>query len=394
MNLILFDTNIVSFYPLTLTRPIAELRVGAFTISEKWNKLAKDFKVSYKTHDSLQEKFPFTVENDNIIVLSQLMPDKNLANKVSNLINNQALRWQDKIIAVRLGAEKLTHKPEVKNLEDYLDDDFDILEYERPCDFLEQLTDLFTKAELFIRRDLKLIKGKYNNQLDDHCTLIGKDLMVHKTAEVLASIINTETGPVIIEKGALVMGGCMLRGPLYIAEGAVIKMGAKIYGPTVVGPYCKVGGEIGNSVFFGYSNKGHDGYLGNSIIGEWCNLGADTNTSNLKNNYGEVKRWDYVSNSLQPSGLQFCGLIMGDHSKCAINTQFNTGTTVGVFANIFKSGFPDKMVKSFTWLGDDVEEKFNLEKACEVALRVMERRKIPLSEADQRIFEFLHNNPK
>ena len=168
-------------------------------------------------------------------------------------------------------------------------------------------------------------------------------------------------------------------------------MGAKIYGPTVIGPHAKVGGEISNSIFLGYSNKGHDGYLGNSIVGEWCNLGADTNTSNLKNNYGEVQRWSYDTMSMVPSGLQFCGLIMGDHSKCAINTQFNTGTTVGVFANIFTSKFPPKYIKSFSWLGEEQNELFKLEKAYEVAVRVMERRKIPLTDADKRLLEYLHN---
>lgn len=391
MNLILLDQHISRFYPLTQTRPISELRVGAFTIADKWKRLVRDFKIAYKTHDSLQEKFPLVLENDNVVVDSCIIPDKHLATRVSELLNNQGLRYEGKILALRLGAEKLSQHPEIKDIADLIEEGIEMVDYERPVQTITSITDLFTSAELFLKRDVKLLKGKYSRELEDHCTLIGKDLHVKKGAEIMAATINTETGPVIIEKGALIMEGALLRGPLYIGEGAVVKMGAKIYGPTVIGPHAKVGGEISNSIFLGYSNKGHDGYLGNSIVGEWCNLGADTNTSNLKNNYGEVQRWSYETMSYAPSGLQFCGLIMGDHSKCAINTQFNTGTTVGVFANIFTSKFPPKYIKSFSWLGEDQNELFNLEKAYEVAVRVMERRKIPLTDADKRLLEYLHN---
>ncbi|TXC76946.1 putative sugar nucleotidyl transferase [Luteibaculum oceani] len=393
MNLILFDTHIEDFYPFTFTRPVSELRAGAFTIAQKWKAYGKNLKVCYKTHESLQEKFPFVLENDNLVVPSELVPTKSLVSKVNDLLNNQALVHQGEILAIRLGAEKISNVPGATAIKDYIND-IEEIEYDGAVYWLEQVTDLFTQAGQYLTRDISLFKGKYNTDPGNYCKVLGKELIIKKGAEVYASTINTTTGPVVIDKGALVMEGCNLRGPLYIGEGAVVKMGAKIYGPTVIGPHCKVGGEISNSIFFGYSNKGHDGFLGNSIIGEWCNLGADTNTSNLKNNYGEVKRWDYKTQDYQGSGLQFCGLLMGDHSKSAINTQFNTGTTVGVFANVFTSKFPPKHIKSFAWMGEDKEDKFNLEKAYEVALRVMERREVPLTDADKRLLEYLYNNAK
>ncbi|MGB0166408.1 MAG: putative sugar nucleotidyl transferase [Luteibaculum sp.] len=391
MNLILFDSHIAKFYPLTLTRPVSDLRVGAYTIKEKWDRLGKDFKISTKTHDSLQEKYPLILENDNLLVRSEIIPDKGLLNEVSNLLHNQALVQEGKCIAIRAGAEKLRANPTFTQLEELIGEDTEKLEFENPLLELREVTDLFTQAEHFLKRDFKLMKGKPESDIGNGCRVTGKMLFLKKNAIVNSSIINTETGPVVIDKGAEVMEGCMLRGPLYIGEGAVLKMGTKVYGPTVIGPYCKVGGEISNSVLLGYSNKGHDGFLGNSIIGEWCNLGADTNTSNLKNNYGEVKRWSYESSSFEASGLQFCGLIMGDHSKSAINTQFNTGTTVGVFANVFSSSFPPKHIPSFSWMGDTSTEKFELDKAFEVAVRVMERRKVPFTDADKRLLEYLHS---
>ncbi len=391
MNLILFDVDVVAFYPLTLTRPVSQLRAGAFTIAEKWLRMDKNLGLRYKTHESLQEKFPYEVANDNLIVQSHVVPDKQFFKAVTNLTNNQALVVEGECVALRIGAEKLTQRPEVNQLEEYLDEDFERLEFDYPVMKLEALTDLFTQAEQLLERDYRFFKFKSGAEVGEYTQVIGKKLLVRKSAKVNACTINTETGPVVIEKNAEVMEGAMLRGPLYIGEGAVVKMGAKIYGPTVIGPYSKVGGEISNSVIAGYSNKGHDGFLGNSIIGEWCNLGADTNTSNLKNNYGEVKRYDFKSQALMASGLQFCGLIMGDHSKSAINTQFNTGTTVGVFANVFTSEFPPKYVPSFSWMGDNATEQFRLEKAFEVALRVMERRGVPFTEADQRLLEYLYN---
>ncbi|MGB1307109.1 MAG: glucose-1-phosphate thymidylyltransferase, partial [Flavobacteriales bacterium] len=204
-------------------------------------------------------------------------------------------------------------------------------------------------------------------------------------AKVEHAILNASTGPIYVGKDAEIMEGSIVRGPLAMCENSVLKMGAKIYGATTLGPYCKVGGEVNNSVLLGYSNKGHDGFLGNSVLGEWCNLGADTNNSNLKNNYAEVKLWSYQSERFVNTGLQFCGLIMGDHSKCGINTMFNTGTVVGVSANVFGAGFPRNFVSSFSWGGSAGYMTYRLNKVFEVAEKVMQRRAIEFNQVEKDI---------
>jgi UDP-N-acetylglucosamine diphosphorylase/glucosamine-1-phosphate N-acetyltransferase len=244
-----------------------------------------------------------------------------------------------------------------------------------------------------LEKDFKLLtEGKSSANIKGNNTLIGEEnIFAESGAVVSASVINATTGPVYLAADSEIMEGCLVRGGLSLGEHAVLKMGAKIYGPTTIGPHCKVGGEVNNSVFLGYSNKAHDGFLGNSVIGEWCNLGADTNNSNLKNNYLEVKLWDYVSKKFENTGLQFCGLIMGDHSKCSINTMFNTGTVVGISSNIFGSGFPRNFIPSFAWGGARGFDTFQLNKAFEVMEKVMGRRQIALTEWDKKIFEHLFN---
>jgi UDP-N-acetylglucosamine diphosphorylase/glucosamine-1-phosphate N-acetyltransferase len=226
-------------------------------------------------------------------------------------------------------------------------------------------------------------------------TVIGDQslLFVEEGATVEASVINTKGGPVYIGRGAEVMEGCLIRGPFALGEGAQLKMGAKIYGATSVGPECRVGGEVNNSVIMGYSNKAHDGFLGNSVLGEWCNLGADTNNSNLKNTYGEVKAWSYADNAMTGTGLQFCGLIMGDHSKSGINTMFNTGTVVGVCANVFDGGFPPKHIPSFSWGGRDATA-YDFTKAVDTARRVMERRHVTLTPIEEAILRHVHDRAR
>lgn len=183
----------------------------------------------------------------------------------------------------------------------------------------------------------------------------------------------------------------MLRGPVAVGAGAQIKMGAKIYGDTTIGPGCKVGGEITNSVFYANSNKAHDGYVGNSVIGEWCNLGADTNTSNLKNTYGEVSVYNYSIGANENTGLQFHGLIMGDHAKCGINTMFNTGTVAGVCSNIYGGGFPEKFIPDFSWGGSEGFVEFRFEKATEMIRNVYKRRKKELSETETAVLRHIFN---
>jgi UDP-N-acetylglucosamine diphosphorylase/glucosamine-1-phosphate N-acetyltransferase len=263
-----------------------------------------------------------------------------------------------------------------------------ILEYDQEVSMVKRPWDIFRLNGQELEADFALLTaGRESQPLHESNTLIGEEenIFIEEGAEVYASIFNVVDGPIYIGKDAKVLEGSMVRGGLALCDHAVLKMGAKIYGPTTVGPHSKVGGEVGNSVLIGYSNKGHDGYLGNSVLGEWCNLGADTNTSNLKNNYSNVRAYSYLENEMIETGLQFCGLIMGDHSKSSINTMFNTGTVVGVCANVFDGGFPAKHVPSFSWGGKGGFETFKLEKAFEVAERVMARRKIDFTEEDQKI---------
>ncbi len=254
---------------------------------------------------------------------------------------------------------------------------------------------MFSHNDKAIDFDFELLtQGKISQPLSETNGFLGnrEDLFIEEGAQVEFSTLNTKTGKIYIGKNAEVMEGCHLRGPIALCEGSKFNLGAKIYGATTIGPHSKVGGEVNNIVIFGYSNKGHDGFVGNSVIGEWCNFGADTNSSNMKNNYAEVKLWNYKQKKFAKTGLQFAGLIMGDHSKTAINTQLNTGTVVGVAANIFKSGFPPNLVESFSWGGMKGDEKFQLEKAYEVAERAMARRSVALTEEDKAILKYVFEN--
>jgi len=258
--------------------------------------------------------------------------------------------------------------------------------------FFKKPTDLFTYNKEAIDFDFELLtREKTSRELSSTNGFLGKkeDLFIEEGAEVEFSTINTKTGKIYIGKNAEVMEGCNLRGPIALCEGSKFNLGAKIYGATTVGPHSKVGGEVSNIIIFGYTNKGHDGFVGNSVIGEWCNLGADTNSSNLKNNYGNVKLWNYRTKDFQDTGLQFAGLIMGDHSKTAINTQLNAGTVIGVASNIFREGFPPNLIENFSWGGFKDDERFKLDKAYEVAEKVMARRKMPLTDEDKGILKHI-----
>lgn len=392
MNFILADTDIRAFYPLTLTRPVSALRAGMLTIREKWEKRVKG-NFSYFTEEHLSGKFPLEISNDNILIDSAVVPDQRFAERISNMPHNQAWVKDNRCLAIRIDGNTLKKLRFPLELGSLVNAATQVLTYREDLLILDRVTDLFTRLDQLIRDDYSfLTKGQKSAGVDNSNQVKGKQLFVKKDARVSCSFINTETGPVFIDKGAEIMEGCMIRGPFYLGKGAVLKMGAKVYGPTSLGPETRVGGEVSNILVQGYSNKGHDGFLGNSVLGEWCNLGADTNSSNLKNNYGQVKIWDYKTSSYTGSGLQFCGLIMGDHSKCAINTQFNTGTTVGVMANIFKSSFPEKYIPSFSWIGDARTDRFDFEKSVELAREVMKRRHVELSAEDIAILRYLSEN--
>ena len=376
MNVIFFEENREQFLPLTFTRPIADLRVGILTIREKWEKML-NVKTSTKTVDYLCKKYPIELSssNPNIWINSSYFPNETLIAEIKTLQEGELLMHSTNVIAANTtsfeisATENFTKKPTKST----------------PL-FIENITDIFTKNEAAIQADFDLItKGRTSQPLSKTNTLLGNNIFVEEGAKVEAAILNSTTGPIYIGKDAEIMEGSVVRGPFALCEHATLKLSTKIYGATTVGPHSKVGGEVTNSVILGYSNKGHDGFLGNSVLGEWCNLGADTNNSNLKNNYAEVKLWNYATEKMKPTGLQFCGLIMGDHSKCGINTMFNTGTVVGVSANVFGGNFPPNFIPSFSWGGASGFETYQINKAFEVATQVMERRNVLFTDVDKEI---------
>ena len=381
MNYILFDGDRRnSLLPFTYTRPVADIRLGILTIREKWEKQL-GFTTTTITEEYLEEKYPMVEMDENVLINASFIPSKNLVNCIKKLTDHQAIFQGEELIAFFT-----TQTQEQVDFDTYhkIEFDEDLLQ-------IKNTWDLFSLNEQAIQSDFELItEGKKSQPIPDGVQAIQKEhIFIEEGATVLFSSLNASKGPIYIGKGAEIMEGCSVRGPFAMCEHSVLKMGTKIYGATTLGPYSKVGGEVSNSVLFGYSNKGHDGFLGNSVIGEWCNLGADTNTSNLKNNYAQVKLWNYQQNKFTDTGLQFCGLMMGDHSKCGINTMFNTGTVVGVSANVFGAGFPRNFIPSFSWGGPSGFKTYQLKKVFEVAKVVMKRRSLNFSEQDQRILEFI-----
>jgi UDP-N-acetylglucosamine diphosphorylase/glucosamine-1-phosphate N-acetyltransferase len=383
MNCILFDdvtwTNLL---PLTFTRPVCESRVGILKISEKWQKRFSEH-ISYLTKDYLSVKYPASFSEENYLINGSVLPDDELVKRINSLKHGQVLTCGQVVVAALLDAEQ-SSKFNPADIDHYekIDAPFSFCKIDYPWD-------IFTYNEQAINQDLELlIKGRKSSPISStNQVLFPERIFIEEGATVEFSILNAQNGPIYIGKEAEIMEGCMVRGPLALCDHAVLKMGAKVYGATTIGPYCKVGGEINNSVLFAYSNKAHDGFLGNAVLGEWCNLGADTNNSNLKNNYVQVKVWNYGKERFIDSGLQFCGLIMGDHSKTAIGTMFNTGTVVGVNANIFGAGFPRNFVPSFSLGGPGGFTTFGISKAFEVAREVMSRRHLQLSDADEQILK-------
>lgn len=383
MNYILFDDNRwQDLRPLTLTRPVADIRIGILTIKEKWEKYLGT-QCSFKTQKYLESKFKITLADDNILINGGILPTPELVERIKALQPNEALCKNGTLIAIRVSGGYAAVFDE-ESLDTVVNNEYN-------GDYLEILFpwDIFTYNGPAIIADFALITaGRASQPLGDtNRALCPENIFIEEGAVVQFAILNASTGPIYIGKDAEIMENSVVRGPFALCEHAGLKLATKIYGPTTVGPHSRVGGEVNNSVIQAYSNKGHDGFLGNSVIGEWCNLGADTNNSNLKNNYGKVKMWSYTKRHMVDTGLQFCGLIMGDHSKCAINTSFNTGTVVGVCANIFGAGFPRNFIPSFSWGGANGLTTFILPKAYEVAERVMSRRNMILSNDDRIILE-------
>ncbi len=371
MNYILFDPPETweNLLPLTFSRPVCEIRTGILTVKEKWDKLLHS-KTSILTRSYLQTKFSLHIEDDNVLINGSVLPEDGLLNEIRNLPAGTSLYAGEIFVAVRLDRDETAGFEMGK----YRQGDRVTLS-SSPL-VIEHPWDIFTLNGQALEADyLLLTKNRASAELPRTNTVLKpENVFVENSARIEGAILNAETGPIYIGEHAEVMEGSMVRGPFALGEYATLKMGAKIYGPTTIGPYSMAGGEIKNSVILGYSNKVHEGYLGNSVLGEWCNLGADTNNSNLKNNYAEVRLWNYREEKMLGTGLQFCGLIMGDHSKCSINTMFNTGTVVGVNANIYGAGFPRSFVPSFSWGGAAEFTTYQLQKAFEVAGEVMKRR--------------------
>jgi UDP-N-acetylglucosamine diphosphorylase/glucosamine-1-phosphate N-acetyltransferase len=379
MNIILHDLEAhLTFAPLTLTRPLGNLRMGIFTNDERWKNYCSAASVSFKTEDYLSGKFPCETKADNFWVNAAVVPNQTLADMVSELNSGEALYVNNQFIAYR-GSEYGRGARIDKTLEDLI--------------VLKHRWDIFGLNDKVLKNDFDWVKANRNGvQLDTSNQFIGSadQLFIEEGAIVQGAILNTTTGPIYVGKHAEIMEGSIVRGGLALCEHAALKLGSKVYGATTIGPYCKVGGEVNNVVFYAYSNKGHDGFLGNSVIGEWCNLGADTNTSNLKNNYGFVSTYDYKTKKFEKTDIQFMGLVMGDHSKSGINTMFNTAAVVGVSSTIFGAGFPPKFIPNFSWGGFD-NELFQFELALLAANNMMSRRGLQLSDEEKSILKRISN---
>ena len=379
MNYILFDGAYRNaLLPFTYTRPVADIRVGILTIREKWEAFL-GLTTTTVTEDYLSKKFPMVEFSENTMINGSYLPTQDLVDMLQKLNENEAIFDGEIVVAFRVVDSQETidftqfkihscpeHVLSIKNTWDIfqlngaaIKADFNLITEGRTSEPIPKIVKTLNKTHVFIEEGVNL----------NHC------------------ILNASDGPIYIGKNAEIMEGSLVRGPFALCENSTLKMGAKIYGSTTVGPHCKVGGEVNNSVIFGYSNKAHDGFLGNSVIGEWCNLGADTNTSNLKNNYALVRLWNYESENFSKTDLQFCGLMMGDHSKCSINTMFNTGTVVGVSANIFGSGFPRNFVPSFSWGGSQGMRTYLIKRAFEVATAVFQRRGLEFTTQEAKILE-------
>jgi len=377
MNYILFDSDVRNaLLPFTYTRPVADLRVGILTIREKWEKYL-GLTTTTITEEYLEEKYPMVEMEQNILINASFIPTPTLVEKVQSLSNNEALFCGEDVVAFYT-----TDSQEEIDFSTYSQ-----IEFEEELLQVKNTWDIFSLNGKAIQLDFDLItEGRTSEPIPEGIHAVHQDrIFIEEGASVMYASLNATEGPIYIGKDAVILEGSLIRGPFAMCDNAVVKMGAKIYGNTTLGPYCKVAGEINNVVLFGYSSKGHEGYLGNAVIGEWCNIGADTNNSNLKNNYAEVKIWSYETERFAKTGLQFCGLMMGDHSKCGINTMFNTGTVVGVSANIFGSGFPRNFIPSFSWGGASGFTTYQTKKVFEVAEVVLQRRNIPFEDKDRKI---------
>jgi UDP-N-acetylglucosamine diphosphorylase/glucosamine-1-phosphate N-acetyltransferase len=381
MNVILFDDPAIrtNLLPFTFTRPVGAIRVGILTLEEKWAHWLKTTPC-FQTEGYLRKKYPVRHTTDNLLINGALCPDEKLVSAILSLPPGRFLVQAQTLLAARQPeAEMSVHNT---------------LEYHEPVTLIDHSWKIFRENGNQVKADFKRItEGRRSQPITDPHTRVynPENIFLEEGVYIRAAILNAENGPIYLGKNSTVQEGAILRGTVALCEGAHINMGGKIRGDVTVGPYSKVGGEVSTSVIFGNSNKAHDGFLGCSVIGEWCNLGADTNTSNLKNNYDNVKLWSHNTATFEDTGLQFCGLMMGDHSKCSINTMFNTGTTVDVSANVFGDGFPPAYIPSFTWGGSGMPTTYRLDKALETGQRTFARRNTELNETEREILAHIYN---
>jgi UDP-N-acetylglucosamine diphosphorylase/glucosamine-1-phosphate N-acetyltransferase len=386
MNYILFDGPARNaLLPFTFTRPVADILIGILTIRQKWEAHLGSTTTTL-TEDYLTDKFPMVEMEQNVMINASFLPNTTLVDMIQNLESNQAIFKGDEVIAFYTNEEQ----------EEVDFDTYEILEYTDDCLTVEHTWDIFAKNDAALRADFAfLTQDRKSQPIPKSVNVMApENVFIEEGASLEFVTLNATTGPIYIGKNSEIMEGSVIRGPFALCEGAGVKLATKVYGATTVGPYSKIGGEVNNSVLFAYSNKGHDGFLGNSVLGEWCNIGADSNNSNLKNNYEEVKLWSYETEGFAKTGLQFCGLMMGDHSKCGINTMFNTGTVVGVSANIFGSGFPRNFVPSFSWGGAAGFTTYVTSKAFATAKLVMSRRNVEFDQKEQAILEHVFEETK
>ncbi len=372
MNIIVFDPHPTrdNLLPLTYTRPVGDLRIGVTTIAEKWQQLIPgDY--SWQTEPYLSELYPCHATPDSLYVAGNVVPDEALAHAVASLSEGEGLYHNNVLIARRGNATERR---------DYVGE---------PLVVVERLYDIFLHNGDVLRSDFKLLTaGRKSAPLSDSVRVIGdaSNVFVEEGASLECCVLNTTTGPIYIGRDATVMEGSLIRGPFALCEHATINMGTKVYPDTTVGPWCKAGGELNNAVMHSYSNKAHDGFLGNAVVGSWCNLGAGCVASNLKNTYDLIRLWNYPLRRFERTKLQFCGLIMGDHSKAGINTMFNTATVIGVGCNIFGPGLPRTFIPSFTTGNASGFTDVPMEQFFDTAIRMMGRRHVELTEADRRMY--------
>ena len=386
MNYILFDgPSRNALLPFTFTRPVADILVGIMTIRQKWE-LYLGSTITTLTEEYLSEKFPIVEMEENVMINASFLPNPVLVEMILNLGENQAIFKGDEVVAF------YTHE----NQEEVDFDSYEAIEFDEEVLTINHPWDIFAKNDAAIRHDFELLTDdRISQPIPRSVNVIApENIFIEEGAKLEFVTLNASTGPIYIGKDTEIMEGSVIRGPFALCEGAQVKLATKVYGATTVGPHSRIGGEVNNSVLFGFSNKGHDGFLGNSVLGEWCNIGADSNNSNLKNNYDEVKLWNYETEGFAKTGLQFCGLMMGDHSKCGINTMFNTGTVVGVSTNIFGSGFPRNFVPSFSWGGASGFTTYITKKAFETAKLVMSRRNVEFDAQEAAILEHVFEETK